>query len=413
MQGRPPVVIPARPGAPPAADLERYCGELDAVVDLSPASKSHYKLLLRRLTETTGRTVEWILANPKPAMRLLLEAKRTDGKRMMEVPMTIKAMIDALVALLKHAPGLKERYPDARGAWDALYKEVCARAEERYENNEASEKVQANFVPWPEILKRRDELIARASKAGPTSVLMMDAVVVAMHTMLPPARSDYGKLRVYRPPSDPVPSLESAVEPNRIVWTTSRKAGGAPTHAMHMVLDEFKTRRKKKKAHEADLPAELVALLVRSLEAFPRRYLIHASDAADGGTAPPGPYDNAGAYGQRLMRVFSALLGKHTTINSLRHAYSSNLDFNRLTPKERKEIAEAMMHSPEMTHRYRYVNVGGAASGDAAVGAPEPPASRKAAQAEAGKRWLEAGKRRSAFVSERAGMRALERALVK
>ena len=408
---RPPVVIPVRPGAPPAADLGQYEAALDAAAKLSDASKTHYKMQLKRLTETTGHAVEWILANPKPAMRLLLDAKRTDGKRMLEVPMTIKAMIDSLVALLKHVPGLKERYPKAREAWDALYAHVCAQSDVRYENNEATEKGQENFVPWAEIVERRDELIGRGDQPN------MDAVVVAMHTMMPPARSDYGKLRVYRPPTDPVPAAESAVlEPNRIVWTAAtRKAG----HRMHLVLDEYKTRTKKKKAHEADLPDDLTALLVRSLQAQPRRYLVVRGDGA--------PYESATAYAQLVTRVFSALTGKHTTINSLRHAYSSQLDFNVLTPKERREIADALMHSPEMTHRYRYINIEAAAPAvRVAAAAPATTAAssgegkakttvgtcelvcRKKAQAEAGKRWLDAGKRRSAAVSTR----ALESSLV-
>ena len=147
-----------------------------------------------------------------------------------------------------------------------MYVHACDQADARYLNNEATEKGKANFVPWSEIVERRDEMIRRA----PTGTGMMEVVIVAMHTMIPPARSDYGKLRVYRPPHDPEPRSDAAVEPNRIVWTTTNGA-----HNMHMVLNEYKTRNKKGVAYEADLPADLTTLLVRSLEAQPRKYLVH------------------------------------------------------------------------------------------------------------------------------------------
>jgi hypothetical protein len=131
---------------------------------------------------------------------------------------------------------------------------------------------------------------------------------------------------------------------------------------MHLVLDEFKTRKKKQGAHEVDLPADLVAVLAKSFEARPRKYLVLSPETG-------GPYVTASGYAQYVTRVFSAMLGSHTTINSLRHAFSSQLDLNTLTPKQRKEIADALMHSPEMTHRYRYANVEGSqTSADAVVG---------------------------------------------
>lgn len=111
----------------------------------------------------------------------------------------------------------------------------------------------------------------------------------------------------------------------------------------------------KSVAHETDLPDDLVAVLVKSFEAHPRRFLILSPESGK-------PYIHASAYAQYVTRVFSSLLGKHTTVNSLRHSFSSQLDLNTLTPKQRKEIAEALMHSPEMTHRYRYVNVEGAST---------------------------------------------------
>ena len=380
---RPPVVIPAKPGAPPAADLAQYQAAFDDVPtsSISDASKAQYKNQLKRLTETIGHGVEWILSHGKAARRLLIDAKRTDGKRMLDEPMTLKAMIDALVALLRHVPGLGERYKGVREQWDELYRHTSDTSNERYENNQATEKSAANFVPWAEIVEKRDALIRR-SPAG-----SMDVVVAAMHTFIPPARADYNRVRVYRPPLDPPPpplseddenddekngksktkasarkpvvkGVEVERVPNYVVWTTT--GGKQRNHQMHLVLDEFKTRKKKKVAHEADLPADLVAVLAKSLEAEPRKWLVVSPENGE-------PYENADSYAKCVTRVFSRLLGRHTTVNSLRHAFSSQLDLNTLTPKQRREIADALMHSPEMTHRYRYANVEGATSSSTSV----------------------------------------------
>jgi hypothetical protein len=393
-RGRAPVVIAAN-AKEPASDLVEYQQKIDDIdpKKLSHASKTQYKAQLKRLTETVGKGVEWILGHGPEAKALLLAAKRTDGRAMLDAPMTLKAMIDPLVAMLKHVPGLKAKYPDVKSQWWELYKKAGDAANERYENNEATAKSVANFVPWTDILAKRDALIKRSHSAPATS---MDVVVAALHTFIPPARADYDRVRVYRPPRDPPPPPlpasddddeepadgEKAEEggdektgkkrtakppspppatatdpdpverfPNYVVWTKTGRSDGT----MHLVLDEFKTRKKQQAAHEADLPDELVAVLARSLEADPRKFLVVSPDNGE-------PFASANAYSKYVQRVFTRLIGRHTTVNSLRHAFSSQLDLNTLTPKQRKEIADALMHSPDMTHRYRWANVEGAMS---------------------------------------------------
>ena len=332
---RPRLLVEPHPGAPPAADLERFCRALDAAPKLSDASKLQYKTMLRRLTDVLGHDVHWILANCSEAKALLLAVKRTDGKTMLEVPQTLKAMLMPVLAILRHVPDMATAFPGAHACWSDLNNDVVSPlADERYETNEPSERQVAAYVPWADILEKRDQLL----RSAPTSVA---ALLLSLYSMIPPARADYGRVRVYSPPSDPVPGV--AIVPNHIVWTKS-------ANTMHLVLDEFKTRSKKGGAHEADLPLELVAVIARSLLDTPRKWLVVPPLSLSG-----EPFATNAAYAKYVARTLAiAFGGKPVTLNALRHSFSSSLDFNQLSPRDRKAIADALMHSPEMTHRYRY-----------------------------------------------------------
>ena len=363
-----PVIIPARPGAPPASDLAEYQAVLRAAPGLSAASKAQYCSQLSRLTSTVGRDVEWILGHPAEAQKLLLAAKRTDGLKMIEAPMTLKALIDSLVALLRHSAELRARFPDARASWDALYKTTTTSAGDRYETNTPTEKQKAAYVPWADVVAKSDAFLATSARSSPGS---MDRIITAAYTLIPPMRADLGRVRIYKVPGDPVPKDAALVEPNHIVWTppstqtATQTAKGSKaskgTHGMRLVLRDFKTSRQRG-AHEADLPERLVDVIVRSLAAHPRQHLVVSPVTGK-------PYDgaDANAYAKYVSRVFSTLLGRHVTINTLRHSFANSLDLNDVTPRELGHIADALMHSPAMTIRYRFKNVEGAAGSSAST----------------------------------------------
>ena len=270
-----PVVLPAHPGAPPASDLDKYQTQLRVAPGISAASNAQYCTQLARLTQTVGHGVEWMLGHPDEAEALLLSAKRTDGLEMIEAPMTLKALLDSLIALLKHSTELREKFPTARGDMNQLYERVTKAAGDRYENNQPTERQKAAYVTWADVVAKRDEFLATSARSSPGSI---DAVLIAVYTLLPPMRADLGRVRIYKVPGDPVPADASLVEPNHLVWTlpsptppSSEASGG--THSMRLVLSEYKTAAKKG-LHEADLPAPLVDVLVRSLSARPRQHLV-------------------------------------------------------------------------------------------------------------------------------------------
>ena len=124
--GRPPMLLPAYPvdTSNPvyyaATDLKRYQSELrDGAKSSSASSASsnesieYYCNQLRRITELLGKDVQWLLGNASTSVRELLALKRRDGKPMIHEWATLRGLVMSVLAVLKHIPGEKDRWPEA------------------------------------------------------------------------------------------------------------------------------------------------------------------------------------------------------------------------------------------------------------------------------------------------------------
>ena len=60
-------------------------------------------------------------------------------------------------------------------------------------------------------------------------------------------------------------------------------------------------------------------------------------------------------YTKWCNRVLERLFGRALTVSLIRHAYINTLDFNKLTIKEKEEIAADMTHSAGMQDKYRLI----------------------------------------------------------
>ena len=65
-----------------------------------------------------------------------------------------------------------------------------------------------------------------------------------------------------------------------------------------------------------------------------------------------GPYDRS-QYSGYSVRMLERLFGKPVTLTTLRHSYTSSLDYNRPI-RELNEIAHSMGHSVGVQHMYRW-----------------------------------------------------------
>jgi hypothetical protein len=335
-----------RPGVAAASDLEYYVKGLQAAEGIrSQVTKDNYCTQLRRLTEILGRDVGWVLGNSRTATRDLMRAERTDGKRMTAPGAwdTLRSLVQSVLAVLKHLPGERDRWPDAHDAWsELLEKEISPLVDKKLGSNKLTERQMKGYVPWAEVVQKRDEVI----RERPLSV---DALLLGMYTLRPGvARADYGDLRVYRPPRDPMPKPSSdggSVEwPNYIEWWGSEGAGDGEAR-IH--LQEYKTAKFIGPVDDV-LSPELTRVMAASMRQQPRKWLFVLP------TDPEKPY-SAKAFSKMACARLKALFGKPLTLQVLRHSGATALNINGMTEAERGEVARAYMHSPAMQMIYRIV----------------------------------------------------------
>lgn len=285
--------------------------------DLSDVSKTNYKYRLERLTILTNKDVDWILNNCKKTLTILKENKITE-------PQSVKAMINAILTIFKHTKGLRDTHKKSYTCWVDNFKEVNEKAQEKYEKIEASERQIEAYVPWAEILQKRDELDHTSQ----------EYFILCLYTMLPPARADFNKVRIVK--EDKITDALVKEYPNHLIISKKN---------MKLVYNEFKTKSKKLQMYEKVLPDSLTSVIKASLKRQPRDFLVVSNNGE--------PYHKANSFTQLVKRVLYKVFQKNMSINTLRHSFVNSVDMNKITPQEKQQLASEMMHSPEMFDRYR------------------------------------------------------------
>ncbi len=295
--------------------------------ELSEQSKNTYKHRLERLTVFTNKDVDWVLCNCKKTLCLLEKNNITNAE-------TVKGMINAVLCLFKYTKSLKERKPQAYACWVEQFKQVSAKAQEKYEKLEASQKQRDAHVPWADIIKARDELDKKS----------LEYFILSLYTMIPPVRTDFNKVRLLKAGED----TEDVVKenPNYLVIAD----GG-----MKLVLNEYKTKKqvnsttRQSKRYEQELPLELVTVIQDSLKRQPRTYLVVSAKGE--------PYHKPNSFTHLVRRVLFSVFKKTMSINTLRHSFINSHDMNKLTPLDKTELGKSLMHGPSTFDRYRFINI--------------------------------------------------------
>jgi hypothetical protein len=184
------------------------------------------------------------------------------------------------------------------------------------------------YVPWDEVIKTRNELPTHS----------VEYLVLSLYTMIPPARADMNKVKIYKRRKPNPAEIKS--DPNYLLVD---KNG-----AMTLVYNEFKSRSRRLQMYKKILPADLTQVIFKSLKEKPRDYLIVSPRTGK-------PYDNAQTYTTYVDRIFEKIFKKKLTINTLRHSFINSLDLNKMTPEEKIDTANNLMHSVMMMDKYRLI----------------------------------------------------------
>lgn len=304
-----------------------YTDALEAA-KLSVATMRVYNSNLKMLQGLGGtrHTTDYVIRHPTQTYALI--CKKTSKS------MSRKTYIGAVMSLFKNVPGLAERHPKELVVWQQAHTEECAAADEWYTMNKATERQEHTHVPWPEVLRVRDEL----PRDG------MDYLFLSMYTYLPPARLDYDRLAMLMPrDKEPTTPAELEAEPNYVVISSPRQ--------MTMHLNAYKSKPKDGPGMTQDLPPVLCAIVWASLQRKPRRYLFNELITGE-------PFKTSTAhivYASRLLK--RVLKNNAVSVSALRHSFITNLPA-RLKAGVREDIARRMMHGVAQSLCYNLLTEG-------------------------------------------------------
>ena len=290
------------------------CKSFDCIknADLSNVTKRTYLERLRYMIQDTKTDLYTILTNPKKYLDWI--------KNHSSSLQTQKSYISAILAVFKHTPDIKKTEQKHYYDWYQGFKEIHQQIDQKYKMNQPTDKQQQAYVPYADIIRKRDEL-AKGSR---------ERLLLAMYTYLPPLRSDFNQIYLY----DKKPT--SYEHPNYIrLFESSPK----------LILNEYKTVVKND-SFEKELPPELVTEIKDSLEKEPREWLFMDRNNK--------PYKE-NSYNRWVNRTLQKLFKKALTISLIRHSYINSLDFNKMTIIEKEKIAKDMAHTVNTQDRYRLI----------------------------------------------------------
>jgi len=228
-----------------------------------------------------------------------------------------KAIYIAIVGTLKSVEGYDlEPY---RSKMDSYNKEVVA----NYETQTLSKSEETKYLPWTQIL----DAVEKARVAVEDVWTLQEYVILALYTLMPPVRLDYGEMKIVPvEPAEPVG--------NYLVW------GKKP----YFYFSDYKTFKVY-----GVMKIQLCTPLVNVLEewlAYPTQYLLE--DRSGGALG-------AVALGQLIISTFQKHCGKKVGVSMLRHSYISYIRAKELPIKKSDALAHQMMHSPKMSMIYRKI----------------------------------------------------------
>jgi hypothetical protein len=290
---------------------------------LAESSLLNYEKRLNGLQASSGLSVKYLTRHPKKAHAAIVD---NHG----DVPQTVRAYIIAFLALFRHNPKMAEQHHKEYAEFKKIFQTIDKVVKERYDSNEPTERQREAYMPWADVIAKRDAL-GRTSGAR-TSI---DYLIICLYTMIPPLRADFGNVRILK--KEPVG--KDALDGNYLVLRD---------RYMRLVLNEFKSKCKSIRQYNKVLPDDLDAVVRESLQAHPRKFLLVSPRTQE-------PFVRDNTYVVYVHRVFERILGKKISISMLRHIYVNSIDFNSMTSGQKCQLAADMLHSTTTNDRYRLI----------------------------------------------------------
>lgn len=266
------------------------------------------------MKKTNLGDIEVVLDHPKSMAAI--QQQKADGSKLVIIKM--------IRAVFKYHPTLRSSRPDVYNAWDKSYKAALAPVALRTLWNVPSAAQLAAYMPWREVVERRDKL----------DIDSMAYFVLALYSMIPPVRNDLGDCRtLHEAPT-------TAEERQRGNYLLIR-----PGH-MILTFNEFKSKSEIRPQYNKLLPMELADVIARSLLKQPRDFLIVSPVTGE-------PYTNDNSCREYVDRLIHGVTKPGLGMCMLRHVFIDSLDFNNLPGGALLAISQDMMHSRAQAWDYR------------------------------------------------------------
>ena len=277
---------------------------------LQPLTMRNYNRAIDRWLACwkTPPTLAWLVAHPEEAVRVLRSSP--DIKN---TPSNHHTFLNAVASYVKH----ETKDAESQKVWrDIQYRNSEPLREHRLD--EAPSNLQAGKdLDWEDILRVRDALPLSSTK-----------LLLAFYTYINPMRADYFATELVYGSREPEGNYILCMPRNRYV----------------LVVQDYKT----KKAHgdiETLLPEPLAKLLTEYINAGMTGSFLFQNEKDE-------PFERA-TFSNWANARLSKAMGKRTTLTALRHAFASQLDFNRPL-RELRDVAHSMGHSVGTQRTYKW-----------------------------------------------------------
>ena len=300
------------------------------IPDIKDITRNTHMCRLNTIMNKIGiDDIFYILSHPKESYSKLVLINKNDAY--------LSNLVSSVCKVLSSSTSLPHNYKKLfYDDWKGFMMKHSKIVQDNYSNNNLNQDKLSTIVHWDQI----QDVFCKLKNCVDTFTdftIHMHFMVMVVMLFIHPKRADLGKVFILnKKPTD--------ATYNYIVLI--------PNGQSFLAMNSYKTAKVYKEIIE-DLDIEFVNLLIRSLKAFPRKYLfgfILQNHIV--------PYELNNSYGHFVQRAFFTLFGKAQGVSLWRHVYiRERIDFNMMSHKELRKKARLMGHSiGQQLSVYKYIN---------------------------------------------------------
>jgi hypothetical protein len=304
----------------PAKGTDPFIESMNAL-PISPETRKSYTYKVgSAMKACKSDTFEDMVMSPEKSMKML--EKKYDKVS------TLKQTLTSVLATLSSNKEWCNRNSDCQRTWKQYHAALAKKAGEisKHPKSMDDDKINRTYVCWSAIMRASARALRKPDKHD-TLERSMESVFLSMITQMPPKRSDFGSI---------------ALKDMDYEGTIKNYLKVSDTEPLVIVIGEHKTS-KTHGALKERCSTKLTNVIRESLRRWPRDYLF---------VTKKGNAMSSNAYGNFVKRTMKTHVGKSIGTTMIRHIYISDVVSHLESKKDKKSIADSMLHSVAEQKRY-------------------------------------------------------------